>query len=413
MNRYFSSFFLLVLFVAVSAAAQTISGTVHNLTKGQPASGDDVVLLRLTENMPEEARTKTDAEGTFKLNVTSATEPHLLRVVHEGVNYDQPLTGMSPLSIAVYDAVAKVPGLTGSIGIAQLESDGRQLKVMEMYDIVNNSTPPATQARDDNYVISLPPQGAFESAQVRRGQGIWLKVTPEAIKGQPGKFAINFPIRPGETLFKFVYQLPYENAATLRLHLPYPIQKFAVMHPPTMIFKSLQPNSFKAAGVAQGLTVETAVSSPIVGNVPPFQVSGVGTAPPHGSQGTPAPSEVAPPAAAAQENPPVEPPASPAATPNQQKKELWLMVGGIIVLLVVLVFALWRTRRGDAAIPEATKSGQSGSAVDALKEQLFQLESERLGGSISAQEYAARKKALTESMEQALTKKDAEALPKL
>jgi hypothetical protein len=51
--------------------------------------------------------------------------------------------------------------------------------------------------------------------------------------------------------------------------------------------------------------------------------------------------------------------------------------------------------------------------VDALKEQLFQLESERLGGSISAQEYAARKKALTESMEQALTKKDAEALPKL
>lgn len=89
------------------------------------------------------------------------------------------------------------------------------------------------------------------------------------------------------------------------------------------------------------------------------------------------------------------------------------MVGGIIVLLAVLVFALWRTRRGDAAIPEATKSGQSGSAVDALKEQLFQLESERLGGSISAQEYAARKKALTESMEQALTKKDAEALPKL
>jgi len=55
------------------------------------------------------------------------------------VNYDQAASGKGPLSIAVFDAVTHIRGLQGTLGIAQVESDGETLKVTEMYSIANDS----------------------------------------------------------------------------------------------------------------------------------------------------------------------------------------------------------------------------------------------------------------------------------
>ena len=34
---------------------------------------------------------------------------------------------------------------------------------------------------------------------------------------------MDFPIRPGDTLFKYVYHLPYSGPSPLQVKLPYPI----------------------------------------------------------------------------------------------------------------------------------------------------------------------------------------------
>src|SRR2546423_1278608 len=86
-------------------AMDNISGAVRNESTGKPASGDDVVLLRLGEGMEEEARTKTDALGRFTFNVTSSKSDHVIRVLHQKVNYDQEVTATAPLELKVYDAV--------------------------------------------------------------------------------------------------------------------------------------------------------------------------------------------------------------------------------------------------------------------------------------------------------------------
>ena len=98
------------------AAADTITGTVHNQTTGQPAAGDDVVLLKLADRMQEQeqARSKTDRQGVFTFNETDAKTVYVVRVFHQGVNYDRNVTGVNPLEVKVFDAVSKIAGLSGS-----------------------------------------------------------------------------------------------------------------------------------------------------------------------------------------------------------------------------------------------------------------------------------------------------------
>src|SRR5215831_5111657 len=385
LSLFFSSF----LGLALPLAAQTLTGTVRNATTGKPSAGDDVILLRLGEGMEEEARARTDSAGAFALNMTSPSAQHLLRVLHQKVNYDRPLTGTAPLELTVYNAVPKVPGLAGNIGIAQVESDGKTLNVTEMYSITNASNPPVTQSNPRNYEISLPEKAVFDSAQAKGPKGIWVNVPPSPISGQKGKYGINFPFRPGDTNLKFAYHLPDNGTTRLQLRVPYPIANFAVMHPPAMSFNSLTPGAFITPGVTNGFQIEKAVASPVVGDVALFEVSGAGKASPQAPAEDSGSQVSAPPPAAAAAQTPVD----------QSKRELWFFISGIVVIVAVGIFALRRMNQ------PAAPASAGEPALEALKTEMFQLEADRLRGSISAEEYSTTKAALSQTLERILARK--------
>jgi hypothetical protein len=329
---------------ALSAfAADTISGRVRNQTTGKAAAGDEVILLRLQNGMEEEARARTDAEGAFSLPLFAAEAPRILRVLHQGVNYDQSLSGKGPLEIAVFDAVPRIRELQGTIGIAQVESDGEMLKVTEMYSIANNSAPPVTQAGPHNFEISIAQKATLDSLMVKRGGGVWVNAVPVPIKGQQGRYAVDFPIRPGDTLFKFVYHLPYSEPTRLQVKLPYPIRNFAVMHPPSMSFRPSSAAAFTSPGMTQGLRVEQAVGKPVVRDVAAFEISGIGLA----AQNQPASASPAMAPAAAVVPPKPETPASvtlPGA-PGPLENRVWVLLSGIAAILSAVAYAVWRRRK--------------------------------------------------------------------
>jgi hypothetical protein len=401
MGNRFKIFLLFFSFLCVSfsVAADTITGTVRNQTTNQPAVGHEVILLRLGEDMQEEARTKTNAQGAFTLSVVSPNDQHVVRVLHQGVNYDQAVRGRASMEMIVYDAVSRVSGLNGQIGICKVESDGQVLKVAEMYAITNASNPPVAQFRPDNLEISVPDKAVFDSVEVRSGRGLWVKVAPDPVPGQKGKFDINFPLRPGDTLLKFVYHLPYQDSVTFHLKLPYPILKFAVMHPPSMTFQALRPDTFKSPGLASGLQVEQAVGSPLVGDVPAFKISGVGRArEPEPQTGT------APPTVSASPGDSHSSEINPPSAADRPRKELWLLDAGVVVILSLGLFTLWRRRAQIPAVVN-TRPGAGNFLLDVLKEELFQLESQLLHGDISEQEYATTKQALGKSIQRVLARK--------
>jgi hypothetical protein len=383
--------------VAAAAADITITGAARNQTTGQPAAGDDVLLLRLGEGMQEGARIKTDTHGVFTVNAPAADAGYIVRVMHQGVNYDQMVIGKAPLQIKVFDAVAKIPGLNGNMGIAQVESDGNYLKVTEMYSIRNASSPPVTQSGPHNFDISLPAGASLDSVEVKSGENIWVNMPPVPLQGQQGRYSIAFPLRPGDTLFKFRYRLPRQGPTTLRLKLGYPIQRFAVVHPPSMSFKALRSGTFKSPGMANGMLVEEAVAQPVEGEVPSFVVSGAGSAsPPASAAITPAPAVSAlPPVSNEIHARPAATP--PPAAPNRNAREIWLLISGVAAVLGLSLFVAWRMKAGKSM--PVTAGSRPESPLDALKEELFRLEAERLNGSIPTEQYDSARRALNENIQ--------------
>jgi hypothetical protein len=341
-----STLLLVCCCYALSAcAADTISGSVRNRTSDKAAAGDEVLLLRLQNGMEEEGRTRTDAAGAFSLPLASVDAPHVIRVLHQGVNYDQTLSGKGPLEIAVYDAVPRIRDLQGNLGIAQVESDGQMLKVTEMYSIANDSVPPVTQSGPRNFEISIAPKATLDSLEVKKGGGVWVNLAPVPIKGQKGRYAVDFPIRPGDTLFKFVYHLPYSGPTRLQVKLPYPIRNFAVMHPPSMLFKPSSAQAFTSPGLAQGLRVEQAVSKSVVRDVPEFEISGIGLAPP--PQAAKASSAMVPaPTAASPPKPDTPASVTLLAVPGGAENGMWiLLLSGIAALFTAIAYAVWKKRK--------------------------------------------------------------------
>jgi len=390
------------LFNTVARADDTITGVVHNLTTGKPASGDTVQLLRLGEGMEEEAQAKTDAQGAFTLHPTVAGAQHVLRVLHQGVNYDQTVTGAAPLDLTVFDAVRKVKGLSGDIGIVQMESAGGALKVTEMYAITNASAPPVTQAGAHNYDFSLPEKAALDFVQVKGPKGIWVNLQPAAAQDQIGRYSIDYPIRPGDTLFKIAYRLPDKGPTTFRLKLAYPINKLAVMLPPSLSFRASKPGTFKLIGNANGFMIENAVARPVVGQIPDFEISGTAAPqPPTSVAKAAAPQISAIPAVGSNLGGTAT--SAPTKAPALSSPALWLVLAGPAAVLAAVLFALWWYRRKPAQTTEMDQTASRPRFVDALKEELFQLERDRLRGSISAEEYVEVKQALNHNIQRALS----------
>ena len=327
-----------------SFAADAVSGKVRNQTTNKPAAGDEVILLRLENGMEEEAHTRTDTQGQFVLPISVANAKHVIRVLHKGVNYDQGLNAKGPLEISVFDTVARIQNLQAAIGMAQVESDGRMLKITEMYAISNESMPPVTQARAQNFEISISPNATLDSVAARKDGGVWVNVTPVPIQGRQGGYAVDFPIRPGGTLFKFVYYLPYAGPTTLRVRPGYPVKSFAVMHPPSLTFKSSVPRAFTSPGLAQGLQVEQVVGKPVVREIPDFEVSGIGFVPPATQVGNSS-TAVSPSLSPGSRGAASPPAASATMGTDRQETGMWEVLSGAIALLAASLYAFWKRRR--------------------------------------------------------------------
>jgi hypothetical protein len=334
-------------------AGNAVTGRVINATSHQPSGGDQVLLLRLEEGMQEESRGVSDAMGNFSLPMSEPGASHVVRVIHQGVNYDQRLTAASSLEMQVFDSVPRVPGLSGTVGMAQIESDGATLKVTEMYDIANVSQPPVTQVGPRNFEFSIASGATLESFQARKASGVWLNLNPVSVPRSTNRYAVDFPIRPGDTLFRFVYRLPASAAVSFSLKLAYPVSNFAVMHPPSMIFKAEHAGDFTSPGVTKGLRIEQVVSTSSLRRIPAFEISGVGAAALADVNSSRAAAGTA---LASIPVPRSSSPAGRAVTAPENGGGFWSLLVALACLFATIVFASWRRKRQAGAGSETGKA---------------------------------------------------------
>lgn len=406
-----------ILFCAphVAFAAGPITGLVRNATSGQPAAGDEVILLRLDRNPHEEARTRIDARGGFTFESPDPGHPHIIRVIHHGVNYEKPVAAVGAIAIDVFDAAAKVEGVTGGIEIIRAGTRGSVLHVSDMIEIWNQSNPPMTQASARTFEVYLPPGAIIDSVLAAGPDNSAASISATLVPGEPDHYTVSFPVLPGATKFAFNYDLPYNGHATLSTKSIYSFRQVAIMIPPTMTFAS-PSSAFQALPVGTDRYHVEAAENVKPGAALKFEISGAGELPEAHRQSPVAPNPSA--EAPTPEAPAMAAGASPAvnAAPRARKSAThssagwWWVLGAVVLGFVVWAFFVWRQqslrRRRVASVAQLRSPWLPSAAplVDALKEGLFQLESDRMQGAICAEDYASAKRALEGTIHWALTR---------
>jgi hypothetical protein len=395
---------VLLLTAATAGFAQTLTGTVTNGTTSKPAAGDDVILIKLGQGMEEASRVKSDAQGKFSLAVADRG-PHLVRVVHQGVTYHKMAPpGSTTADVQVFDVAKKLSELSVTADVLRFQAQGNELQGVRLFAVNNSSQPPRTQMNDANFEFYLPEGAIVDSsfAQTEGGQAVNSAPVPQT---ERNRYAFVFPLRPGETQFQLTFHMPYSGELKFDPKSIYPAQHLVVMLPKTMQFSS-ETGAFKPMQDPRqsDATVQVATATK-AGQKLAFSVSGTGL--------MPEPREQAD-SQAAQGDRPGGGLGPPIEAPDPLEKYRWYILGGFALVLTAGGIYIAKRSPGQtvpelAAVSEATgaapRNNQRSLLLEALKEELFQLEVDHKQGQLSAQEYANAKSALDQTLERALKRR--------
>jgi hypothetical protein len=396
---------LLVSVLALAGHTQTITGAVTNGTTGKPAGGDEVTLIKLGQGMEPLATTKTNGRGEFKINGNDPKAVYLVRVRHAEVNYHQSVRpGTGNVEMTVYDAAAKIPGVRLLEQSEVFQAKPNELDAIALFRVSNNSSPKLSQPRFEFY---LP-----EGASVRMGQAIpesGMPVTSmPAAQKEKGKYVMDFPVRPGTTQFEVVYTLPYTGSMTISPTLTMNADHYYVVTAKGINFASKGKTAFQATDVWPTDTSITGVDVHTVQNAAPgqalaYEISGTGILPEQTASATNQ-------GQAGQQPQEDNRPGGGLGVPNERPDPLhsgqWLFLGVLSLFLAAGATYVYTSNQPPGA--SASRPRERGTLLlEAMKEEIFQLETDRLQGKISAQEYESAKAALDKTLQRAVQRKKA------
>jgi hypothetical protein len=413
--------FVLCLLLASPALATQISGTVTNGTTNKPSAGDEVVLLSLAGGMNEVARTKTDNQGRYSLTLPDNQTQHLIRVTRQSVSYFKSvLPGAATADVTVFDAATELSGVSTVARVFHFQASSSNLDVRDMHVLKNDSLPPRSKIGNQTFAVTLPDGAQLTEASITGPSGMPLAVTPVPSSAK-NRYAFDFSIRPGETRFEVVYKLPYNGQYEFSFTPDAPLSELGVLLPKSIKFAGVS-TSFRQdsdeTGLAVFFTKNVPANQPVT-----FSLAGEGLVPQEGS----APQEGSPEASSPGSVPPASA-ATPANTSVTQSSAFWYIAGGIVGVMVGLALVIWRKNKrakSAAGSPNSPKSNSSksnspkpaqpsqdqppktelGDMLEVLKDELFQLETDRLNGKISEEEYAKTKEGLDTLLRRQMNKR--------
>jgi hypothetical protein len=392
-----------ILLCSFGAAAQVLRGNVSNGTTKKPGAGDDVILIKIDKAMTEEARTKSDARGEFHFELPDSQSMRAVRVVHQQVSYYQPVVpGSTSVSVTVYDVEQTVPGVHRTDETVVLQAEGGTLVVYELFGVRNDSQPPRTQP---NFGFYLPDGAAVESGSAQREGGMALKSAPVP-QQEKGKYLFMYPLEPGFTHYEVAYKLPYTGRFKFQPKLAGPVDKFYVVTPKSIGFIPDPSAQYQATpdvpigsgfkDIAVRMANSTGPSTPLA-----FSITGDGTLQEDTSAQQQSAAGGGQQAAGEDERPGIGL-APPKQLPNPLSQGQYAFLGVLALFLAGGGALVYVTSKPGAMAVAAVPQGPSGSLLDALKEEMFQLEADRIQGKMNQQDYQSAKGALDKTLQRVM-----------
>lgn len=386
---------VVVLACSLASSAQVLKGVVQNGTTKKPAAGDRVTLVKLGQGMEEQGQTKTDAKGEFSFKVADSSAPLMVRVTHQEVNYTQQVPpGQDNVNVVVYDSKDKVPEVevVDQSEVYDVRED--TLRGIELFRVRNSSVPPVSQKTFEFY---LPEGATIKTAGVVLPSG--LSVNGSAVPAQEkNKYVFMFPVRPGMVQFELVYTLPYHGSLKVSPKFAVEPKKLFVLTPRTMNFSPADSSAFhdEPWSIEPNFDVNSRVTDP-AGKQVAYEISGAGSLPDDQGQQQQQQGN-----SRVEDNRPGGGLGVPNERPNPISSGQWAFLGVLSLFLAgggVLVF--YMNQQNPAAVPAAS----SATVMNALKEEMFQLESDKAQGKVTQQEYTIAKAALDRTLQRTMKRK--------
>jgi hypothetical protein len=261
-----------------------------------------------------------------------------------------------------------------------------------MFSMNNASQPPRTLMGAKSFEMVLP-DGAKVTQALAAGPGGMPVNSPPVPTGEKNHYTFLFPIRPGETRFQVGYSMPYSGQAKITPLVLRATDNFAVSIPKSMQLAPTPGSKLQPKGEDAGMQVFVAQNIPAAANVG-FTVSGTGSVPLDTADQNAAGQQ----AGAESQAKPGGGLGEPANTPDPLYKYRWWLIGMVAIALVA--GAAYTMSPNSAAATNAP-----GDVQQLLKDELFQLETERLENKISPEEYAKAKSAFDVLMARVATRK--------
>jgi hypothetical protein len=390
---------LLLFLCSVAAAADALKGVIQNSTTNKPSVGDEVTLKRIGNGMEDVGKVKTNARGEFSFNVPPSQQPYVVWVQHQGVTYTQAaLAGGSPVALRVFDASPDIKeiSIAEHIIAVQTTEDGK-LSGEEVYTVSNQSNPPRTLAGPHTLEIYLPEGASIAETSVQTGK-TQLK-TALVPTSEKNKYAFVFPIRPGQTQFHLVYTVPYSGKLQIDPKTDLPTESLMVALPDSIKFSPSDAALYQNKNNPQFKTLNFYIARNITGQQKAsFEVAGKGQMPQEQPQASAQP----------QANGRGEPsgPGGGLGVPNERPDPLhngqWMFLGVLSLFLAAGATFIYTSNQNAPVATPSTPKDRAGVLLDAMKEEVFQLESDRLQGKISPQDYTTAKAALDKTLQRAV-----------
>jgi hypothetical protein len=426
-----AKFILTVLLFSAIAEAETLTGTVKNVTTAKPAAGDEVILMNLSQGMVEAGRTKTDARGNFSFKLDDAQAPHLVRAVHQSVSYHRMVPpGTASLNVEVYDAGKQIDGIEVVADIMRLQVEHGELQIKREFAVQNSSKPPRTQIEEHNFEFYIPEGAKIVEGSAATEHGNPLK-SPPGRGNEKNRYSFEFPLRPGTTHFQVIYKLPYSGSASIDPRSLYPLQHFLAIVPKSMEFSAAAGANFKPMNDPNQPDANVQIASATAaGQTLAFKIVGEGTLQPRVEGGsTQGDKEVA-----ARETRPGGGLGPPIDAPDPLQNYRWYILGSIATALLASAVHVARRRQASSktlsthrfeedesvfplgktptsslgksivtpSLSPNLKDSSVPTLLSELKEEMFNLELEHKRGDISQQEYEKVRTALGLMLERAL-----------
>lgn len=392
--------FAVVLLGAISASGQVLRGTVINGTTKKSLGNQEVILVRPDKGMQEEARTKANSRGEFSFELPDSQSMRVVQVRYHNLDFHQTVPpGSSSVTVTVYESAATVSGLQRTDQWVVFEAKGdNKLHGFEIFNVKNDSQPPRAQPSFDFY---LPAGAEVETATAMAEGRMPLKVGP--ILQADNRYTVVYPLLPGQTHFEVVYSLPYTGSLKYQPKFAGPVGSFLVITPRSMRFNPDVASQYQNADAQtiapdlKGMDLHAA-SKAGDGTQLAFQIDGEGLIPQQSAgdnAGNPRDAESNAPGGGVVGAIPNEKP-----SPLSSAQPLFLLV--LVLFMAGGGVFIYMTNASNSGIVPVKAHASGAPLLDALKEEMFQLESDRIQGKVSVHEYDVAKAALDKTLQRAM-----------